>query len=715
MELFLKDASSYKRDLRISHHYIEANATALQIATDCTREEALEYLHRVTGPGGKYEFKDPRVKVLVRGKNGDRSLQYTTFNKFIGAVEKRGAILSPSLTAYLHPKEKVSQYAVATDTNIKARKVIKAEMFAAEAVKDTETASIKDILQTGRKLTNNGMSGGFCTASTPFFCRSAHSSLTSCCRSATSSTNAFNEKFISGNRHYHNPDIVIENIMTIINLSDFDLIEKAMTVHNLKYPTYDQVMACIYRSSRRYWTDNKKWKYIAYVVSKLTDLQKAAFLFTSDLYHMREVNPDFVRQFIVDLAERTDVPCYEDIRLSDGDSRVLATMKCADAIVRVGAEYKAKAKPGDDGIDATKTEEVQSLLKANYKLSQANVEKYRAYIKAFLVTDNTPSSIAMMPFHVRETVLASDTDSSIFTEQEFIDWIEPNYENRQNRININAAITFLVSQQVVHLLAIVSGNIGVADENLFRLTMKNEYFFETFVLTNMGKHYFGTMAAREGNFYEKPKLELKGVHLRNSNVPGEIRERGNAIIDEILHKSNHNEKFSVTELLYQVGEIERFIYNSIRAGETMFLSKTTVKDKDAYAKPLSQNYYHYLMWEEVFAPKYGAAPPLQYIGLKAKCGLGSKTAIAEWLDELEDQALADRMRAFLKKYGKDKITQIVMPADIVMNTGVPPEIIEAINTRGLIMENIGMVYSCLESLGLYFVNPNSTRLVSDEH
>ncbi|MEQ5216089.1 family B DNA polymerase [Proteus terrae] len=715
MDLFIKDASEYKRDLRISHHYVEANATAIRLATNCSMEEAREFVKKTTGPGGKHELKDPKVKVLVRGKNGDRSLQYTTFNKFLGAVEKRNAILSPSLTAYLHPDEKISQYSVATDANIKARKVIKKEMFAAEAVHDKETAAMKDILQTGRKLTNNGMSGGFCTASTPFFCRSAHSSLTSCCRSATSSTNAFNEKYLAGNRHYHSPDIVIENISTIINNSDFVAIKEAMDYHNLKYPTVEQTMACIYRSTRRYWTDRKHMQYISCIVGNMSDLERAAFMFTSDMYHLREVNPEFVKQFLLELAERTLEPCLDDVVMSDGDSRVLATMKCADEIVVVGRELKANRKEGEKDVDPASTEQVKQLLKANYLLSQKNVMKYKPYIRAFLVTPNTPSSIAMMPFHVRETVLASDTDSSIFTEQEWIDWLEPNYENRQQRIQINAAVTFLVSQQVVHLLAIVSGNIGVPDEHLFRLTMKNEYFFESFVLTNMGKHYFATMAAREGNFYDEPKLELKGVHLRNSNVPKEIRTRGNKIINQILDKSNSNQQFSVTELLNQVGEIERYIYNSIRSGETVFLAKTTVKDKESYTKPLSNNYYYYLMWQEVFAQKYGDAPPLQYIGLKAKCGLTSKSAINDWLDELEDQALADRMRKFLTKYNKDKITQIVMPADIVMNTGVPSEIIEAINIRGLIMENIGMVYSCLESLGLYFVNPNSTRLVSDEH
>lgn len=704
MELFVNPASEYKRDLRIHHHYCENKAKSLSLLFNQPMAKTREFVNRVTAPGAKHGVVDPRVRILIRGKNGDRELKFTTFNKFLAAVDKRGAILSPSLTAYLHPKEKVSQYAVSTDNNIKARKVIKKEMFVAEQRGDMTTAMIKDIMQTGRKLTNNGMSGGFCTASTPFYCRSAHSSLTSCCRSATSSTNAFNEKFLAGNRHYHSPEIVMENIASICLHSDYDLIDKAMREFNLQYPTVDQVLSCIYRGSRRYWSDRRYMAMIHTQVSNMTDGERAAFMFTSDMWHMRMVNPDFVKQMLIDIAEKTHAHVTEDVPLKDGDARVLATMKCAEDIIRVGVK------------ESENSEEIKGLVKANYQLSVQNIEKYRSYVRAFLVTPNTPLSIAMMPSHVREVVLASDTDSSIFTEQDWIDWIQPDYAFRQERIQINAAVTFLVSQQVVHLLAIVSGNIGVAEEHLFRLTMKNEYYFETFVLTNMGKHYFATQTAREGNFYAKPKLELKGVHLRNSNVPKEIRERGNKIINAILDKSNANEQFSVVELLNQVGEIERFIINSIKSGEPIFLAKTTIKDKDAYAKPLSNNYYHYLMWQEVFAEKYGPAPQLQYLGLKAKLGLESKTAINEWLEELPDQAFADRMRKFLDKYGKTKLTTIVLPADIVMNTtGLPEEVIQGINIRQLIMENLGMVYSCLESLGLYFTNPNATRLVSDEH
>jgi len=703
MDLFINKASDYTRDYRIAKHYIENKAITLTKITGRSYTEALEYVTRVTGVGGKFELKDPKVKLLVRNKVGDRELKYTTFNQFLKAVEQRKAILSPSLTAYLNPSEKVSQYALSTDKNIKARKVIKKEMFVAQAQGDLVTKNIKNIMQTGRKLTNNGMSGGFCTASTPLFCRSAHSSLTSCCRAATSSTNAFNEKFLAGNRHYWSPEITYEAIASIITHSDYPAITACMNEFGLAYPTVDQTLACIYRSTRRYWTDATSMALVSKFVNNLTDLERAAFMFTGDLYHLRECNPEFVKRFILDLAERTEEEVVGDVNMQDSDARVLALMKVADHVIRLGS----KAASTDQGV--------KNLVKANYVLSVANVERYRSYIRAFLVTPNTPISVAMMPHHVREVVLASDTDSSIFTEQLYIDWIQPDYAKRQERIQLNAAMTFLISQQVVHLLATVSGCIGVAQEHIFRLMMKNEYYFESFVLTNMGKHYFATMAAREGNFYDDPELERKGVHLRNSNVPKEIRDRGDHLIHEILDKSNVNEQFSAVDLLEQIGDIERFIITSIQKGETVFLTKTTVKDKEAYTKPLSNNYYHYLMWEEVFAPKYGAAPALEYIGLKAKLGLDSKTAVQEWLSGLDDQAFADRMRTFLTKYGKDKVTQVVLPADIIMNTGLPPEVIAGINIRKLIMENLGMVYSCMESLGLYWINPNATRLVSDEH
>lgn len=703
MELFVNPASEYKRDLNIYHHYVEIKSKSLSQYFKRPIEETREYVKRVTGEGGKFAITDPRVRVIVRDKNGDRQVRFTTFNTFLKAVDQRKAILSPSMTAYLQPSEKVSQYALSTDKNIKARKVIKKEMFAAEQRGDNEVKEIKNIMQTGRKLTNNGMSGGFSVASTPLYCRSAHSSLTSCCRSATSTTNAFNEKFAAGNRHYYSPEIVLENISTICLNTDLVAIQKAVDEYSLTIPTVDHVMACIYRSSRRYWTKRSMMAVIRTVVEGMTDMERTAFLFVSDLYHLRMVNPEFVRNMIVETGAYTSTGYSGDVNMSDGDARVLATMKCAGDIIKIGSKA------------AGESQEIKDLIKANYLLSVESLEKYRTYIRAFLVTKNTPANIAMIPSHVREVVLASDTDSSIFTVQEYVDWLQPDYEKRVERIRINATVTFFISQQVVHLLATVSGNIGVAHEHLFRLAMKNEYYFETFVLTNMGKHYFATQTAREGNFFDKPKLEQKGVHLRNSNVPKEVRDRGDKIILDILDKSNKNEQFSVMDLLQQVGDIERFIVNSIKNGETIFLTKATVKPKDAYKKPFSSNYIYHLMWEEVFAPKYGAAPPLQYIGLKANLGMKSKTAINEWLESLPDQDFAKRMRNFMEKYGKTSLNLMVLPADIIMNSGLPEEVIMGIDIRTLIVENLSMVYSCLESLGLYFVNEYATRLVSDEH
>ncbi len=44
------------------------------------------------------------------------------------------------------------------------------------------------------------------------------------------------------------------------------------------------------------------------LVERLTPIQRAAFVYTGDMYHLREFNDGFVRQFLGRLIQYVDVP-----------------------------------------------------------------------------------------------------------------------------------------------------------------------------------------------------------------------------------------------------------------------------------------------------------------------------------------------------------------------------------------------------------------------
>ena len=128
-------------------------------------------------------------------------------------------------------------------------------------------------------------------------------------------------------------------------------------------------------------------------------------------------------------------------------------------------------------------------------------------------------------------------------------------------------------------------------------------------------------------------------------------------------------------------------------------------------------YQSYLMWNEVFAPKYGAtiAPP--YTAVKVSVELEKSYQVAEWLANMKDRELAERMKKWRDKPNRKGkgITTFTLPEQIIAAGGIPEEIFESINHRKIILGMTTVFYLILETLGIYMLNKHTSRLCMDEH
>ncbi|WP_369122707.1 family B DNA polymerase, partial [Pseudomonas aeruginosa] len=68
-----------------------------------------------------------------------------------------------------------------------------------------------------------------------------------------------------------------------------------------------------------------------------------------------------------------------------------------------------------------------------------------------------------------------------------------------------------------------------------RLNMKNEYLYASYVTTSMSKHYFALQLMVEGVLNKKPKLDLKGVHLRGVKIAELVRKFTGKLMRKILN------------------------------------------------------------------------------------------------------------------------------------------------------------------------------------
>lgn len=703
---FVKPNTEYGRDLDILGAARMDSANFLATMEGITLDEALEFVDGVTGKGGALEVVDPPTKVLVRDKKKGRTRQVFPFSQFLKSTEEQNLLMAPTMTNYTSPHTQRSILSEYIDGNVAKRKVVKKAGQKDKANGDHEAAGIKHVLQSTFKIKNNSLSGAHLSAHNSLYLKSAHPTLTTCCRSATSLSNANTERFTQGNRHYRNADITINNIVSVVQCSDYERIEMAMEAYKLHYPSADEVVEAVHRSTDQYWNSPERFARIETYIRNLTPLQRAAYLYSQDMYHLTKFNDEVVRQLITPLAVKATVPIADAkdwINKMDADVTALIGIVCA-------AELK-----GSTWWDLEKDDlHRYQLLGAQVKQTYDIIEKFSLLIKAFWCTDNPPPSMAHFPTSIRKSVIVSDTDSTIFTVQDWVKWYnngELGFDEVSN--GVGAAMVYLTSQTTVHLLAQLSGGMGVVPEHISKLEMKNEFFFPVLSLTTKAKHYFSYQSACEGNVYDELEPEYKGVSLKNSKIPKHIMARFNAFTEGIMDDVMAGKKLSMRALLQSAVDVENEITSSLINGKTEYLQFAAVKDKVSYKNPESSPYVHYEMWEKVFAPKYGSAPPPPYVGVKLSLDIPNSTGIKVWLSKIEDHDIRNRMENWLTAQGKKDYKIAILPLEVVSQVGVPEELLLAKDIRKVCATLLEPFILVLESMGIYMKNTYNSKLPSD--
>ena len=699
---FVLDTKEYKRDIDVLRHYIHDQALYLSIETGDDYDTCLEFAKRKS----KELFVDPEVYYLERNEHSDRIKKKSTLSKYIGSSVRERELIAPTFTTYTPPHKKEALLVKYIDTNVKMRGVAKKAMFKAQVAGDMPTFRIKKIEQTNRKLANNAISGAHVDASNPLSNKTAHSTLTSNCRTTSGYGNANNEKFLSGNRHYFNPDIVRNNIISIINHTDYVQMEEAMRVFGIRAPSVEETMDCIEYSAKLYWTTKAEYTDIRRTVSKLTDMQRAAFVYTGDLYHLMKYNDPVVREFISRLSKRIDVPHPDPSSVIDNapDDYVHLAAQICPAETK-GKDLKKLVGTEAYGIVASTVENIINTL-----------QDYKLLIRAFWVTTNVPASVAHFPDSIRRSALTSDTDSTIFTVQDWVIWYGGKLGFSQVDCAVSASMIFLAAQAITHVLARMSANFGIEEKRLHQVAMKNEFAFPVFVPTQVAKHYYALISCQEGNLKAEYEKEIKGVHLKSSNAPRVVMTEAKKMMEYIMLQIIEKGSISIDHILKWIGDVERNIIESIAKGSYEYFRIGQIKTPDSYTREAdSSDYRYYVMWQEVFAPKYGDAPPPPYMSVKVSTELSTATMMKNWIAKMEDRELADRMTAYLERTGRKNITTFHLPEQCISSKGIPKEIMDVIGVRKIVLDSSKVFYLILETLGVFMLNKKNTRLVSDTH
>lgn len=704
--VFIQPTSSYSRDLEIVDSYLQDNARYLELMTGDPFDQCLDFVKSQVKPDGPSAFQNPPTRILNKMPNGDRKPMTVTFMGFLNRVKQQGLLLAPSLTAYVPETVRKATHSEYIFEGVSKRKAVKGQQIEAEGAYQYEKALIYKGIQENLKTNNNSYSGATVSSATILYCKSTHSSLTSTCRVATSYSNANNEKFLMGNRHYYTPEIVKANFVSIINNCDLVEMDRVIKQYGMVYPTTQDVIDMMLYSTEHYWQNAQFTNQIRTMVDGMKPVQRAAIMYVGDMYHMYKLNPKMVRGFIDDLSVIGN-PDYaytkDEYKKLDGDTKMLAKFLCYEMV-----------KGRNDDMLEEQNPEVFGFLYGTGRVIIETLQRYEPFIKSFLITKNIPASINAFPSVYRRAAVISDTDSTMFTMQW---WVEEFYGRvcfTPEAKRTVFSLVFLVSEVVMHILAIQSANMGVPEEKLRMLAMKNEYYFAVLSMTTRSKHYYASQDAIEGVMFLEARKEVKGVGLRDSKVPPKIIAAGKDLMDRIIDSVKSERPIDLGAECKAIADMEREIMTSLLSGKAEYLTTGQCKQLSAYKSEDNDTFRKHSFWEEVFHPSFSdtaLTPPYNFV--KISITANNRTALEEWAESIADEKMRQRLKAWYMRTKRTEVNAIHVPMSIVENYNVPHEIAKIADVRTIIANTMGVFYLILESLGIFLSDKKNTRLISD--
>lgn len=692
-DIFFAPKEQYNNSLSPVQSYLQQLTFYIQNKTGWSVEQSRSKAVEIV----KAKFKDRTVKCFERVENGDRTVKDTTLLNYIRENLKEGNVFTPTFTTYMPTKKKKSILSEFIFVSVAKRSAAKKEAHRAKAVGDLLLADNKNNEQNNLKTYNNSMSGAFAQEACILHNPSNHSTLTSLTRTMTSMSNASNERVIAGNRYYPRPVDVFNNIVYICTNTDSQKVASAIEAFNLHYPTVEETVAVLKRSSDLYFKDRNYYntKIIPFL-QRLSKEHLASICYSGDFYHLRQLNPGFVKLLLQQMAKRVDATVE--------DSDCIAKLHAIDENIVNFVHHIFFHDLKGKGKDYAKM--AGTLLPESIYLTclatMETLKSYQLFFNAFFMTTIMPVNSFRLKHMVRRTVVLSDTDSTCFTLDEWVKWYKDGqFHVDAETIAIGGAISYITTQVIVNFLRILSCNLNVDAGLVDKLGMKNEFLWLAHVPAEVSKHYYAYTVLQEGTVLTKPEIEIKGVHLKNSTVPKFVIEDGRGLMQEILQRVSSNQKLNFGSIAKRIVELERTIHKSVFAGEPVFLKKSKINSAESYVQTADKSpFARHTFWSEVFAPKYGEVPPPPYEVVKIPTKVQSKTALTAWLESIEDLDLRTRLLDWLVRNNKKDLPTIYLNDIYVKGSGIPAEILSVIDIERIILDVTIQHRVILETMGI---------------
>lgn len=690
--IFKRPTDDYKLTLKPVNNYIDQASTYLSIKHGISKDEAVSKVKSYMRTEG---VKDPEITYRKRADNGDRSFETNTLNKYINEVIDNGEILTPTFTVNAHPSVMKSLHADYLANNIELRKKDKHNAFKYKQMGDNSKFIYYNTLQKVRKIFNNSLSGAYASRSTTLSFPSNHSILTSITRSVASIGNSVSESIISGNKYFKTPDMTINYITSVVSNVNMRNVAYVMEKYSLHVPDVTETMNSIVKSSINYWRDDNAIAYIRDFISRLDGDQRAAVVYVNDLHHLKLHNNEFVRSMLTSIAKRCTEGSTDN--LADIDNSVEGVMNlvhhiCMDDIKGETINYKDMV--GTDKLN---------ILASTAKNVTTQLNKYQRLFRVFLTSDILPINIAEVKDMIRESIVLSDTDSTCGAYDEWVQWYFGSTKYTAEAVGLSAVVMTINTQAIDHNIKVFAKNMNIESSLVEMLKMKNEFFWSSFTVANVSKHYYADTRIQEGNVFPEAELELKGVHFISSAGNQMVTETAHEMMQHIDNVTLAGGELDPKYYINKVIDVENKLISMVTEGDTAIFKTEKIKSPSSYKLDDSSKtpYFYHMLWNAVFKETYGNPGEPEYMVLKVPTILAKDVKLREYLANLDDGSYKTNLSKILADNGKTSLGIIRVPMAIAKGRGIPKEILEIVDVKRMIMDSLNVMYLTLESIGIF--------------
>lgn len=638
--------------------------------------------------------RDPKVVFNRKKENGDMERVEDTLKSYLKDVIDGGHIIVPSFTVYNHPSERKSLHAEFLFINVRKRAEDKHKSFEYKQLGNKPMEDYYSTMQKIRKIFNNAVSGAYGSKGSILSNPSGHYTLTSITRSVASIGNMTTESMIAGNKYFRNPEVTINYVVAIVNRTNTRAVRNVIDKYDLYIPSANEVMDMILYSSRWYWENKPKENTIFDFIKTLNDEERCMVMYCNDLWHFKQYNDKVMRDIVKSLGMMSTEPVENHgdlVKKAPEGILNLALCICSDLL---------KGKKFDVG-KMQGTEELNSVASTIKKIMEG-MDRYWLFFRTFYTTDIMPTSVAYIRDMLRDAIVLSDTDSTCGSYDKWLEWYygEPTFN--AEAVGIANAIMTINTQVMDHHIKILAANMNIDKSMYETLKMKNEFYWSVFIATNVSKHYYAFTEIQEGNTFKESELELKGVHLIASSIKIEIKKLVHQIMKDLLLAIKNKDTISLGNYIQKTIDIELSILNGIKSGNISYFKRIPIKGAKSYKQgPEQSPYQFHLLWERIFADKYGSLGEPPYTFVKVPLTMDNKAKLNEFVESITDTDIKLKFKEHFERKGVGTYTTIRLPMDIVTRKGIPEEIVNYVNTSNIIEDSLYALYMVLETLGFY--------------